>query len=153
MPIITSPWVEIVLAFATIVFGILVEKWYVSKYSIAFNAVNTIILAFTLDASQIITIILLIVYAVIGAYSIRSKGHNTVKQLFGSKCYGSLSLALASDQLNRSFLTRSILAFLEQFIPSLQILEQNIVVFSWMMIAVVVFVIQGIVLLKSKRSH
>lgn len=148
-----SPIIAILFALATITYGIFVEKHYVSRASIWLNCINVVFLTLTLDFSRFIMIILLIAYAVMGWYLIRLKGHGKVKQLFGSKPYGSLSLALALDEFNNSIWFRYLVTCLEQISPSFQFLEGNIVLFSWAIILVVVVIIQIIVLKKKFSCH
>jgi len=116
-----------------------------------FNCVNVIILAMTLDVSRVMIIILLGIYAIMGWILVKSEGHGTMKQLFGSKPHGSLSLALALDEFNGSIWFRQLLEFLEQTIPQLSFFESNIVLFSWVIIGIVSFAIQGIVLWKDVK--
>jgi hypothetical protein len=152
MSIIPSPIIAILFALATIIHGIFVEKHYVSRSSIWFNCANVLILILTLDFSRVMAIVFLVIYAVLGWYLIRLKGHGEVKQLFGSKPYGSLSLALALDELNGSIWFRYILTYLEQLSHTqFEFIENNIILFSWAIILIVVVIIQLVVIKKNIR--
>jgi quinol-cytochrome oxidoreductase complex cytochrome b subunit len=111
--------------------------------------------AFAVKPSQILEFVLLIAYAIAGGLLIASKAKgdavNVLKHLFGSKMYGSIALAYAFYDLEGSYISKQILGLL----GGSDFFENHIVLFSWIIIVICVFIASGIVMLraylKSKR--
>lgn len=98
MPYFTPLEGEVVIAFVTIGIGIFIEKWYVSRSSIVANVLTWLVILFTIDINEIINFIM-ILWLLIGLVLVWTKGNGEVKQLFGSKVFGSLALILGLNQL------------------------------------------------------
>jgi len=85
---------EIAVALLTIGIGIVMEKWYVSWWSVGINVISFFVALMTLDLDQY-SMVLLLSYTILGGLS-ALKRWNRVYFLFGSKTYGALMLALGS---------------------------------------------------------
>lgn len=148
--IVPTVYVALGLGLATTAFGIFVEKHFVCKWSILFNCIGMAAMALTLKTSEVLAFILLILYAVAGAVIVFSKWKGTVanivKQLFGSKMYGSISLAFVANSLDGSYISKQVLYFLESQ-GFTKLFDSYIVFFSWILIAILVYLISGFVLL------
>jgi len=158
-PPISQPIGAILFSLITLAYGILVEKYFVEKRSVIFNALNTIVLAMTTDfflfGIEYLGFIPLIAYVFIGWRLVRVEGHNWAKHPFGCKVYGSLSLALAINDFNGSSWFMPFLNMLGFFIhsdnplySSLDFFQSNIVLFSFLAILIVVIILQIVVLKK-----
>ncbi|MGD6852390.1 MAG: hypothetical protein ACQCN6_10065 [Candidatus Bathyarchaeia archaeon] len=157
--IVPVVYASIGMAIATIIYGILVEKHYVGKISVALNCLNVLLLAITLSQSQIWVIILLIIYASLGValviykwYKKRNNQHQgtavqVAAHLFGSKLFGSLSLAIALDQFTPPVFSTQLLTFFKGLHSGFGIFQIVPVIFSWLIILCVVLILAGIVLL------
>jgi hypothetical protein len=141
------PYIAVGLGFATVIFGVFVEKHFVSKWSILFNCLSIGSLALALKPSQILEFVLLVIYAIAGAILIASKARGkavtVLKHLFGSKIYGSIALAYAFNDLEGSKVSKQLLSLL----GGSDFFESHIVLFSWIIIVIGVLVASGIVLL------
>lgn len=149
------------MALFTIAFGIFVEKYYVGRWSIIFNCINVVFLVVSLNLSQILEMILLIIYAIMGGLLVFYKGHKrkegrrqgdaiqVVAHLFGSKAFGSLSLAIALDGIIQPIFSTQLLTYFKAQSLAFQIFDYIPVVFSWLFLSVIVFFMAGIVLLYS----
>jgi hypothetical protein len=85
---------ELLAAVATIIIGIVMEKWYVSWWSVGTNMGNGIITMTTLDLERDLgALTLLLMYLVFGGVS-AWKGWKRAYFLFGCKTYGALTLTL-----------------------------------------------------------
>jgi hypothetical protein len=147
-------YVSIGLALATTLFGIFVEKYYVSKWTIVFNGLGIASLALALDTSQILDACLLFSYVIVGIVLVlfiskkTFNGKNLIKHLFGSKIYGSIALAYAFNDLNGSFFTKQYLTLLENNgFP--KIFDNYLLAFSWMSIITLILLASGIVIVWS----
>lgn len=147
MPIIPLTIGAVLLALITIAFGIFFEKYYVGRNSMIFNSLNVLILAMTINIPAS-TLILLIIYAAMGWASTRVTGYSAAKQLFGSKVYGSLSLALALDETDGSAWAKNLLEFLASKVSVFQFFGDKIVVFACLIIGLLVMLGQVIVMRK-----
>lgn len=93
MPILTPIQGELLVACVTIGYGIAIEKWFVSRASILANVFTWLVLIFTVDLSPLILLIM-IIWLMIGLAIVWEDGKGGIKQLFGSKVFGSLALVL-----------------------------------------------------------
>jgi len=85
---------EILAAVATIIIGIVMEKWYVSWWSIGTNVGNAIITLTTLELGRDLSgLTLLLIYVVLGGVSAWKRWERAYF-LFGCKTYGALTLTL-----------------------------------------------------------
>lgn len=98
MPYLTPIQGEVVVALVTILIGLLIEKWYVSRSSIIANGLTWIVIIATIDLSGL-THIIMLSWLLIGMMLVWTKGNGEAKQLFGSKVFGSLALILGLNQL------------------------------------------------------
>jgi hypothetical protein len=87
---------ELAAALLTVGIGVVMEKHYVSWWSVGINVLNLIVALMTLSLDQG-TMILLGAYTVLGFVS-AAKRWKWAYFLFGSKTYGSFMLALGSLQ-------------------------------------------------------
>ena len=97
MPYLTPVEGEVITALVTIGIGILVERWFVSRSSIIANVFAWIVILFTIDIDETILGIM-ILWLLFGFVLVMSRGNGRVKQLFGSKVFGSLALILGLNQ-------------------------------------------------------
>jgi hypothetical protein len=115
-----------------IVFGILMEKRYVSWWQVLGNVSGLIITLATIDLSPITTV-LLCLYVFLGVVC-AWKRWRKVYVIFGSKTYGSLQLVLGLFSIKGSY------EALNQILTALTIPSQtNITLFfaSWIIIVVI----------------
>jgi len=94
MPFLSLIQGEIAAALVTIGIGIVMEKWYVSWWSVGINAITFVVALMTLDLDMY-SWLLLIGYIALGIASAVRRWERAYF-LFGSKTYGSLMLALGS---------------------------------------------------------
>jgi hypothetical protein len=85
---------EIAIALVTIGIGIVMEKWYVSWWSVGINVISFLVALTTLPLEPY-SMGLLLGYTILGGVS-AWKRWNRLYFLFGSKTYGALMLALGS---------------------------------------------------------
>jgi ethanolamine transporter EutH len=92
MPVLTPIYGEILAAFVTIIVGIVMEKWYVSWWSVGINVINLIVvlMALTLDTAAMVILALYVILGLMSAFYRVTKAYF----LFGAKTYGSLTLTL-----------------------------------------------------------
>jgi hypothetical protein len=147
-------FVSIGLALATTLFGIFIEKYYVSKWTILFNILGIASLALALKTYQILDACLLFVYVIGGVLLVlfiskkTFKGKNIIPHFFGSKMYGSIALVYAFNDLNGSSFTNQYLLFLESNgFP--KIMDNYLLAFSWMSTISLILLASGIVLIWS----
>lgn len=96
MPVISGVDVEILWALLTLVYGILVEKYYVSMWSAIPNLAGFFIVLVTLDLPTQ-------VYVILGLYTLAGlwivyKHVTKLYAVVGSKAYGALMLALGLSE-------------------------------------------------------
>lgn len=92
MPAFTPEQGQFLIALFTIMWGIFIETWYVSRWTITFNVVPVLVMMTTLDLSEGM-LQFLWVYA-IGSIGIGVvTGEPEIKQIVGAKGFGALSLA------------------------------------------------------------
>jgi hypothetical protein len=94
LPVLNLLEGEIAVALLTIGIGIVMEKWYVSWWSVGINVLSFFVALMTLDLEPY-SMALLLGYTVLGGVS-AWKRWNKLYFLFGSKTYGALMLALGS---------------------------------------------------------
>ncbi len=94
MPFLSVIQGEILAALVTIGIGIVMEKWYVSWWSVGINMM-TFIVALMMPELDAYSWVLLIGYIALGIASVVRRWEKAYF-LFGSKTYGSLMLALGS---------------------------------------------------------
>lgn len=94
MPLLTLIQGEILASLVTIGIGMVMEKWYVSWWSVGINMVTFIVALMTPDLDAY-SWVLLIGYIALGIASVLRRWQRAYF-LFGSKTYGSLMLALCS---------------------------------------------------------
>jgi uncharacterized membrane protein YGL010W len=97
MPLFSGIWAEILWSLVSLVYGIRVEKYYVSYWSAVVNLASFFMILATVDLP-------LEAYAVLLAYSlfcflVVKYDVTTLFLLLGSKTYGSLALAIGLDAL------------------------------------------------------
>ena len=83
---------QIFIALFTIFWGIIVESWFVSRWTILFNVVPYLVLLMTFNLGEWAN--LLGWYVIISILLSLVSGHQGLKQVVGAKGYGALSLAL-----------------------------------------------------------
>lgn len=105
------------------------------RNSIIFNCLSVLFLVVTLNIS-VVALFLLGIYVFVRWRLMKPKGWREVKRLLGPKTYGSLSLALALNDLDYLFWAR---------------IETNMVLLLAIISAMVVFAIQGVVRRKDIR--
>ncbi len=93
MPILTPEQGELLIAVFTIGFGIVVEKWYVSRSSIYANVSTWFVMLFTISINPA-DFGLLGLWLLLGIALTKVEGLGGIKQLFGSKVFGSTALIL-----------------------------------------------------------
>ena len=93
MTLLTPLQGELLIALFTILFGIVIEKWYVSRSSIAINVATWFVILFTLDIRNGL-IFFMALWLIMGLLLTKVRGWGGVKQLFGSKVFGSAALIL-----------------------------------------------------------
>jgi hypothetical protein len=132
MPLFSGVWAEILWSLVSLVYGIKVEKYYVSYYSAVVNLASFLLILLTVDLP-------LQAYALLLAYSLFCflVVRQDVKELFpllGSKTYGSLALAIGLNGL----------AFLDWFGNQLGTnvnpwfgTETGKIIFGWVILAAV----------------
>lgn len=98
MPYLTPIQGEVLVALVTILIGLLIEKWYVSRSSIIANTLTWLVILATIDLSGL-THIIMVVWILFGLGLVWTQGNGEIKQLFGSKVFGSLALILGLNQL------------------------------------------------------
>ena len=98
MPTLTPIQGEVLIAFVTICIGLFIEKWYVSRSSIIANTLTWLVILATIDLSGF-THILMVLWLLFGFVLVWSQGNGEIKQLFGSKVFGSLALILGLNEL------------------------------------------------------
>ncbi len=84
-----------------IFFGIIMEKWYVSWWSVGGNVIGLILTFATLDLNPLV-IIALLAYSIFG-FLCAAKRWEKVYVLFGSKTYGSALLVLGLLSINGAY--------------------------------------------------
>lgn len=138
----------IIFALVTIAFGIFFEKYYVGRNSMIFNSIDVLVLGMTIELSQT-ALAALVVYAIIGWVLTRVKGYQWVKQAFGSKAYGALSLSLALNNVNQLWWASNLLNWLISGQSSFEFFADKLVVFAWLVLLIPVTILQLIVLRKN----
>lgn len=150
-----TAYVALTLAFMDTGFGVFVEKHFVSRWSILFNCAGVASLALSLHPSQVLEFVAFIAYAIAGASLVASrkkgKAITAIKQLFGSKIYGSLALAYAFYAIDDSYVSTQLLSLLESAgFPKW--FDSYIAIFSWMVITTFVIIASIIVYFKTKKD-
>lgn len=143
-------YVSLGLALTTTAFGVFVERHFVSRWTILFNAIGIASLALSLTWSQIAEFVLLLVYAIGGVAFIvwkrKFKGKNLLKHFFGSKIYGSIAVAYACNAIDGSNLAKQFLVFLESNgFPNT--FDNNVLAFSWLLILASVLITSATVVI------
>lgn len=114
---------EILISFITIVWGIFVETWFVSRWTIFFNIVTLIAVLATLDLSgQVVGFLVLFLILSFGAVGIT--GHQVLKQFVGAKAYGTITIAIGFAE--KGWITDS------QILPAMFIIAMIVGVFAFM---------------------
>jgi hypothetical protein len=151
MPLISEPVLALITSIITLCTGIFWEKFYVGRDAMIINSICLLVTLaatdFALSGWYFLGIVLVISYIILGWSLLKTKGHSKLKQLFGSKAYGSLALAVAIVGMGWAgpftwFLT-------SVGISSDSFLVQNIVLFVWMV--VVVLTIVSFVIVKKEK--
>lgn len=110
-----------------------------------FNSVDVLVLGMTIELSQV-TLGILAAYAVIGWILTRVTGYHWLKQAFGSKVYGALSLSLALNNVGQLVWTSNLLNWLIAVEPAFQFFADKLVVFAWLVLLIPITVAQLMVL-------
>ncbi|UVS68661.1 hypothetical protein NWT39_12240 [Nitrososphaera viennensis] len=92
MPILDPTQGAILVAIFTIFWGIIVESWFVSRWTIIFNVVPYIVMLATIELAEWAGF--LGMYLLLSIIVALVPEHQNLKQLFGAKGYGSLALVL-----------------------------------------------------------
>lgn len=113
MPVLSPVGAEILIASVTIVWGILIETWFVSRLTIFFNIVPMIALLATFDSDSgvvgFMALFLFISFLLVGI-----SGWKWAKHLVGAKGYGVFALTFG--------LIEAKIVPSEQFIPILLVI-------------------------------
>ena len=136
MPVLTAIQGEIAAALVTIIIGIVMEKWYVSWWSVGINVVNLIVVLTTLDLVPIKSAVLAI-YVALGFFCALYR-FNRAYFLFGSKTYGTLTFALGVLELPDWNQQLTIIAHGMRIVPSD---STQLFLFTWVLFAVIVHII------------
>jgi len=132
MAVISGVGVEILWALLTLVYGILVEKYYVSMWSAIPNLAGFFIILATIDFPLQVFVILGI-YTFIGLY-MAYKHETRLYSIIGSKAYGALMLVLGLSQFN---LLDGIGVWAQANINTWFGTDAGKIVFSWFVVACV----------------
>jgi hypothetical protein len=97
MAVISGVGVEVAWAILTLVYGILVEKYYVSQWSAIPNLAGYFIILATIDLPLQAAYVILGVYSSLGLY-VAYKHATPLYFLISSKVYGALMLVLGLNQ-------------------------------------------------------
>ena len=125
-----------------------------------FNTFNTIVLGITTDLTLFriawLGLTPLICYVLAGWALVRIRGYSWAKLPFGAKVYGSLSLALALNDFNKSQFSTVFLNGVGFFVragnplySTLSFFQANIILFSFLAILILVIILQVIVIKKN----
>jgi hypothetical protein len=136
MQILTPLQGEMLSALGAIVLGILMEKHYVSWWSVAANVFTTFTMFATLDLGADLAI-LAAVYLILGGLT-AWKDWKAVYVLFGSKTYGSLALTLG--MLDIPFTREWLISTASTFGFPTQT-ELTLALFGWLLIGIIVHII------------
>ncbi len=137
MPVLEPIQAEIAVAGITILIGIVMEKWYVSWWSVGINVLNLVVVLATL-ALDLTTMAVLVLYVALGLLSAMYRVTKAYF-LFGAKTYGALTLTLGLLSLPD---WRQHLSDAAYTLAKIQPTDTtSILVFSWVIIAIIVQII------------
>ncbi|MGA3108631.1 MAG: hypothetical protein ABSD99_04120 [Candidatus Bathyarchaeia archaeon] len=139
MPLITATFAQLLASVVDVLYGIFVEKFYVSWTSVILNAVNFIIAlaAITLPTE---VFIVLAIYAFLGAIA-ASKAAKGLYVLFGAKTYGCLMLVLSLNEFGHLGWAQYVGNMVNGWFGT----PSGEIVFGWIVLALIVHLMGAIV--------
>lgn len=97
MPVLNLIQGELLGVFLDSAVGVVMEKWYVSWWSMIANSLNTIVIFMTIDLEPA-SLLLLLIYVGLGIVSASKRLDRTCFP-FGSKTYAGMTLALGMQEI------------------------------------------------------
>lgn len=110
MPVLTPVGAEILIAGVTIIWGITIETWFVSRWTMFFNIVPMIALLATFESDSWV-VLFMGIFLAISFLLIGVSGWQWAKQLVGAKGYGVFALTFG--------LVEAKIITPDQFLPTL----------------------------------